>query len=106
MLSGEGVIGLTRAFLYAGTATVLCTQWSVADDSTAALMVRFYAHYRDGEPKDVALRNAMREIRTGKLESGAKLELPDPLVWREEWSHPYYWAPFILMGDWQQTRSQ
>jgi len=103
VLSGEGVIGLTRAFLYAGAASVLCTQWSVSDDSTAALMVRFYTHYREGDAKDVALRKAMREIRTGKLEDGSPLELPDPLAWREEWSHPYYWAPFILMGEWQQT---
>ena len=101
-LSGEGVIGLTRAFLYAGAASVLCTQWSVADDSTAALMVRFYTHYREGDPKDVALQKAMGEIRTGKLKDGSPLELPDPLSWREEWSHPYYWAPFILVGEWQQ----
>jgi len=103
VLSGEGVIGLTRAFLYAGSASVLCTQWSVADDSTAALMVRFYTHYREGDAKDVALQEAMREIRSGKFEDGSPLELPDPLAWREEWSHPYYWAPFILVGEWQQT---
>ena len=104
VLSGEGVIGLTRAFMYAGAASVLCTQWKVADDSTAALMVRFYTHYRDGDSKDVALQTAMREIRTGQTADGKPLKLPDELgEWKERWSQPYFWAPFILMGEYLQT---
>ena len=104
VLSGEGVIGLTRAFMYAGAASVLCTQWKVADDSTAALMVRFYTHYRDGDNKDIALRKAMREIRTGKTGGGEALKLPEELGdWNPNWSHPYFWAPFILMGEYLQT---
>jgi CHAT domain-containing protein len=76
----------------------------VADESTAALMVRFYAHYRDGDPKDVALQLAMREIRTGNTADGQPLELPEGFTgWREEWSHPYHWAPFVLMGEYLQT---
>ena len=104
VLSGEGVIGLTRAFLYAGAASVLCTQWSMADESTAALMVRFYEHYRGGDPKDVALQKAMQEIRTGRTADGTLLELPEGFSgWHEEWSQPYYWAPFVLVGEYQQT---
>jgi len=103
-LSGEGVIGLTRAFLYAGAASVLSTQWMVADDSTAALMARFYTHYRAGDSKDVALQKAMREIRRGKAVTGGPLPLPTQLgPWRKEWAHPYYWAPFVLVGEYQQT---
>jgi CHAT domain-containing protein len=89
-----------RAFLYAGAASVLCTQWKVADESTAALMVRFYTHYRAGDPKDVALQKAMCEIRTGPAANGSALRLPAELsAWRREWSHPCYWAPFILVGE-------
>jgi CHAT domain-containing protein len=103
-LSGEGIIGLTRAFMYAGTASVLCSQWKVADDSAAALMVRFYTRYRDGDSKDVALQKAMREIRTGTLDDGSPLKLPAELgKWRPQWAHPYHWAPFILMGEYLQT---
>jgi len=102
LVSGEGIVGLTRAFLYAGAASVLCTQWSVPDDSTAAIMVRFYEHYRAGETKDVALQRAMREIRTGRTKDGSPLQFPEPLKWRPEWSRPYYWAPFILVGEYQQ----
>lgn len=98
--SGEGIIGLTRAFLYAGASSVVCTQWSVADDSTAALMVRFYTHYRAGAPKDLALRDAMGEIRTGKLADGSALPLPSDIgPWRPQWAQPCHWAPFVLVGD-------
>jgi len=100
--SGEGVIGLTRAFIYAGAASVLCTQWQVADRSTAALMVRFYAHYTDGASKDQALRMAMRELRTGRQVDGSALQLPPGIgPWRAQWAQPYYWAPFILVGEWR-----
>ncbi|MBM3473256.1 MAG: tetratricopeptide repeat protein [Armatimonadetes bacterium] len=103
-LSGEGVVGLTRAFMYAGAASVLCTQWKVADDSTAALMYCFYRHYRAGESKDVALQQAMRELRTGRMAKGGSLKLPAKLgPWKPAWSDPYYWAPFILMGEYLQT---
>jgi len=106
-LSGEGVIGLTRAFMYAGAASVLCSQWKVADDSTAALMVRFYTHYRDGDSKDVALQKAMREIRTGTLDDGSPLKLPAELgKWRPQWAYPYHWAPFVLMGEYLQTATK
>jgi tetratricopeptide (TPR) repeat protein/CHAT domain-containing protein len=103
-LSGEGVVGLTRAFLYAGAASVLCTQWKVADDSTAALMYCFYRHYRAGASKDVALQQAMRELRTGRSAQGSPLKLPAALGrWQPAWSHPYYWAAFIVMGEYLQT---
>jgi CHAT domain-containing protein len=59
--------------------------WSVADDSTALLMERFYHHLRSGRSKDSALRQAQIDvIRT----------LP-------EFSDPYHWAAFALMGDWK-----
>lgn len=102
---GEGGIeSLAYAFLTGGAASVLCTQWPVGDESTAALMLRFYTHYRSGESKDEALGKAMREIRTGVDASGKLLELPPPFTgWKAAWSQPLHWAPFILVGEYLQT---
>jgi CHAT domain-containing protein/Tfp pilus assembly protein PilF len=81
---GEGLIGLTRAFQYAGARSVLASLWAVSDRSTAALMAGFYTRLRAGSPKDVALAEAQRELlRDGQL------------------SHPYSWAAFELNGDWR-----
>lgn len=82
--AGEGLIGLTRAFQYAGARAVLASLWVVSDRSTAELMRRFYTRLRAGQPKDVALQQAQREL----LRSG------DPGL-----AHPYHWAAFELIGD-------
>jgi CHAT domain-containing protein/Tfp pilus assembly protein PilF len=83
--AGEGLIGLTRAFQYAGARSILASLWSVSDRSTAELMKRFYTLLRAGHPKDLALQAAQREmVRAG----GAS-------------SHPYHWAAFELIGDWR-----
>ncbi len=82
--AGEGLIGLTRAFQYAGARSVLASLWAVSDRSTAELMARFYALLRAGRSKDAALAEAQR----GLLEGGP-------------FSHPYHWAAFELTGDWK-----
>jgi CHAT domain-containing protein len=83
---GEGMMGLMRAFFYAGTPSVCISLWPVADKSTADLMQRFYGHLSAGKlDKAEALRQAKLEL----LRAGGP------------WAHPYHWAPFILMGDWQ-----
>jgi CHAT domain-containing protein/Tfp pilus assembly protein PilF len=83
-LGGEGLVGLTRAFQYAGARTVLASLWSVGDESTAALMTRVYGHLKAGRTKDQSLRAAQLEmIRT------------------RGFSHPFQWAAFQLAGDWQ-----
>jgi CHAT domain-containing protein len=78
---GEGLIGLTRAFLYAGARGVQVSLWKVADDATPALMSSFYEFLRQGHGVADAMRLA-------KLES-----LADPRR-----AHPFYWAPFVLIG--------
>jgi CHAT domain-containing protein len=83
---GEGLIGLTRAFQYAGARTILASLWSVSDRSTAELMKRFYAALRSGMPKDRALQAAQSAL----LHDGA-LGL----------AHPYHWAGFEMIGDWR-----
>jgi CHAT domain-containing protein/Tfp pilus assembly protein PilF len=78
---GEGILGVSRAFLYAGAASVVVSLWQVADSSTSDLMVRFYRHLMTGGDKAEALR-------LSKLE----------LIQEGQYDHPYYWAPFILIG--------
>jgi len=95
--SGEGLIGLTWAFQYAGARTVMASLWSVSDPATAELMVRFHRHLTAGLSKDRALLEAQRELISGPLRvedgSGRKLEI--------DASAPYDWAAFQLLGDWR-----
>jgi CHAT domain-containing protein len=80
-IAGEGMIGLSRAFIVAGARTVLVSQWSVADQATATLMVAFYRAYLAGVDKARALQEAMQALRASP--TGAD---------------PRYWAPFCLVG--------
>jgi CHAT domain-containing protein len=83
VVGGEGVLGLTRAFLYAGSRSVVASLWNVNDTATAELMKAFYTNLKKGEAKDEALRQAKLTLLKGR-----------PAHWR----HPYYWAPFVLVG--------
>ncbi|MEQ8470533.1 MAG: tetratricopeptide repeat protein [Marinoscillum sp.] len=78
---GEGIVGLSRAFLYAGAKNLVVSQWKVSDESTAKLMVDFYGAMMNGSTKSSALRDA-------KL----------ALIKSEKFKQPYYWAPFVLIG--------
>ena len=94
---GEGLVGLTRAFQYAGARSVLASLWEVADRSTAELMARFYRHLRRGRAMDEALRAAKLELIEGPLsavdETGAATEI--------DAAAPFFWAAFQLYGDWR-----
>jgi CHAT domain-containing protein len=79
---GEGVIGLSRALVYAGAKSIIVSFWSVADESTAQLMKDFYGILLDGKND------------FGTSLQGAKLKLAK----NDRFSAPYYWAPFILIG--------
>lgn len=82
---GEGVIGLSRAFMYAGAPTVGVTLWSVADKPTAELMTDFYRHLFGPNPSpSIAMRDAQLAMISGK-----------------KYSAPFYWAPFVLVGEWK-----
>ncbi len=85
-VQGEGLIGLTRAFHFAGARSVVASLWPVADAATAELMVRFYGHLCLGRSKDEALRAAQLELLGGAI--------------GPETTAPYYWAAFQLSGDW------
>ena len=84
---GEGLIGLTQGFLYAGGRRLAISQWQVSDAASAVLMRQFYANMFDGEapqPPAVALRNAQMTIRAER-----------------KWRDPYFWGGFVLLGEWK-----
>jgi CHAT domain-containing protein len=80
VVAGDELLGLIRGFLYAGATSVVLSLWDVNDRTTADLMKSFYSYLAAGGSKGQSLRSAM-------------------LCVREEHPHPYYWAPFLLMGD-------
>jgi CHAT domain-containing protein len=94
---GEGLIGLTRAFQYAGARSVVATIWKVDDRVSAELMIRFYRRLREGENMAAALRGAKLELIQGSVEvrsiGGKRLGV--------DASAPVYWAGFELIGDWR-----
>jgi CHAT domain-containing protein len=84
-ISGEGLVGLTRGFLYAGVPAVVASLWQVSDRSTAELMVEMYHSLLvDGLRPAAALRRA-------------QLAVYESRTWRD----PYYWGAFVLQGDWR-----
>ena len=80
-LTGEGVMGLGRAFQYAGARKVLVSLWSVSEDSTTMLVESFFTYLRKGHSARRALRLARAHVR------------------RAGYEHPFFWAPFILISD-------
>ena len=94
-LSGEGLIGLTRAFQYAGTRSVVASLWSVADQVTAELMARFHRHYAAGLPKDEALRKAQIEL----IRKPIRITTANGQTVEMDASAPFFWAAFQLFGD-------
>jgi CHAT domain-containing protein len=83
-IRGEGMVGLTRGFLYAGSRRLLVSLWKVDDDATAALMSRFYdGLLREKLTPAQALRAAQNHLRTNT-----------------NWDSPYFWSGFVLQGEW------
>jgi len=82
-LAGEGVMGLSRAFLFAGARSAVVSLWNVSDAATADLMKTFYSNLNRGQPPAHALREAKLRLAKGP---------------RRAWRHPYFWAPFIFIG--------
>lgn len=87
--NGEGVYGLRRAFALAGAETQVMSLWQVSDYGTQSLMARYYANLVQGMGRSEALRAVQLEM----IQSGG------------QYSHPYYWAAFILTGNWQPLNS-
>jgi len=84
-IKGEGLIGLTRGFMYSGAPRVVASLWKVDDLATAELMKLFYQRMlKDGMPAGAALRAAQLELSRQK-----------------RWASPYFWAGFVLHGEWK-----
>ncbi len=87
-VAGEGVMGMGRAFQYAGAKSVLVSLWSVAEASTTLLVERFFSYLKNGADKVSALRRAREDL----LRAGYR--------------HPFFWSPFILIGGGDRPRSE
>ena len=81
-VSSEGVVGIARAFLFAGARSVVASLWAIDDEATMEFMKSFYQHLRGGESTSTALQRAMKCLRDS-----------------DNFSAPKYWAPFVLIGD-------
>ena len=79
LTDGDELVGLSRAFIYAGTPSVVSSLWMVEDESNSFLMDQFYAHLKKNDKA--------KSLRMAQLES------------LEKYEHPFYWAPFVLIGD-------
>ena len=84
--AGDELIGLMRGFLFAGARSLLLTLWDINDKTTAQFMKAFYKRFFRYPNRALALREAMLELR-------------------QRYPHPYYWAPFVLVGDASQALS-
>jgi len=82
---GKEIAGLAYNFEQTGSASVIASLWSVDDQSTAKLMIDLYTVLRDGSSNKA---EALHSAQLAMLSS-------------EEFSHPFYWAPFILIGNWR-----
>ncbi|HUQ34548.1 MAG TPA: CHAT domain-containing protein, partial [Pyrinomonadaceae bacterium] len=81
---GEGLIGLTRGFMYAGAARVVVSMWDINDEATAELMGRFYRGMLGSESSTPA----------------ASLRAAQLALWRQkQWQAPYFWSAFVLQGE-------
>ncbi len=83
--NGEGVYGLRRALVLAGSESQVMSLWQVSDTATRDLMISYYQRLRAGEGR----ADALRQVQLAMLKGGRKRD------------HPYYWASFILSGDWR-----
>ena len=83
-INGEGLVGLTRGFMYAGASRVVASLWSISDLATATLMAEFYKSMENGMRPAAALRAAQIQM------------------WKQQqWKSPYYWAAFQIQGEWR-----
>jgi CHAT domain-containing protein len=84
-IKGEGLVGLTRGFMYAGAPRVVASLWKVDDEATAELMKLFY-----------------KGMVVEELRPGAALRAAQVAMWKQSrWQEPYYWAAFMLQGEWK-----
>jgi CHAT domain-containing protein/tetratricopeptide (TPR) repeat protein len=105
--SGSGAEGESFAsvVLGLGAASVMASLWSVSDDSTALLMGEFYRNWKSGMTKEEALRRAqismIRSVDSSKASKVRSVSVSAGHTTAAGYSHPYYWAPFVIYGNWR-----
>jgi CHAT domain-containing protein len=108
--NGEGVYGLRRALVLAGSESQVMSLWQVSDEATRDFMVGYYRRLQNGEGRT----EAMRQVQLEMLKSGAVsnagptrgLSSAPAAAARADFSHPYYWAAFIQSGDWRPVEAR
>jgi CHAT domain-containing protein len=93
LVSGDELVGFIRAFMYAGTPSVVSSLWRVNDTATQYLMSAFY-QYLPQFGKVNALRQASQSVMRSTLEVGRRKKRKIRLI------HPFFWSSFVLIGDW------
>jgi CHAT domain-containing protein len=84
-IRGEGLAGIVQGFMYTGAARVVASLWKVGDEATPELMKRFY-----------------RRILQDRKSAAAALRAAQVEMWHQiQWYAPYYWAAFVLQGEWK-----
>jgi CHAT domain-containing protein len=85
-IRGEGMASLTRGFMYAGALRVVASLWKVEDEASAELMALFYEKMLG--PEQLSPAAALRAAQNEMLK-------------QERWSHPFFWAAFVIQGEWR-----
>ena len=88
IVKGEGIVGLTRAFMFAGASRVICSLWKVDDDATQALMTKFYELWNPKQGAGIRASDALQQAQAF-IRNHAE---------HPEWKHPVYWAAWMLWG--------
>ncbi|NMC63966.1 MAG: CHAT domain-containing protein [SAR324 cluster bacterium] len=110
LTTGDEVNSLSRGFIYAGSPSVIASLWKVSDESTATLMSHFYSNLQSSD-KAKSLRIAQIELISGETGKGIVRDANEVLSrghkikktqsFTVNGTHPFFWAPFVLIGDWQ-----
>ncbi len=88
--TGEGIYGLRRALVIAGSESQLISLWKVVDEGTKDLMLAYYQRLQQGDGRTTALHKVQKQMLRGELKGKNG----------QSYQHPYYWASFIPSGDW------
>ena len=91
--AGEGIVGMTGAFMYAGANSVVVSLWNVEDQSTGLLMQQFHQRLKNGATKAEALRQAKLDLLHETIELEA-------IGLKQSLASPFFWSGFVLVGNW------
>jgi CHAT domain-containing protein len=100
--TGEGIMGLSRGFLLAGSRSVIVSLWPVASEATVELMTLFYQNLRSGKSKEASLRLAqlaMMDSKNVKTYRERSIKVSVKARPEAQGVHPFYWAPFVMIGE-------